>query len=71
MNSIIAATVAQEYCMPSYTQDGGVAVAFFEGMQQDIKFCIPVANEHEAVALAIRFQDMFCRIIARYEELNK
>ena len=71
INPIIAATVAQEYCMPSYTQDGGIAVAFFKGMQNQIEFCIPVSTEQEAIALAIRFQEIFCKAIARYQELDK
>lgn len=70
MNPIIATTVAQEYCMPSFTQDGGIAVAFFKGMQKDIEFCIPVSTESEAAALAIRFQELFVKAIQRYEELN-
>lgn len=71
INPVIAVTVAQEYCMPSYTQDGGVAVAFFKGMQSDIEFCIPVSTDAEAIQLATRFQNMFVKIIARYEELSK
>ena len=68
MNFPMAVTVAQEYCMPAYTQDGGTAVAFFN--RHEMIFCIPCANEAETVALAARFQDLIVRAMDRYEMLG-
>lgn len=71
MNSVTAVTVAQEFVMPSMTQDNGTAVAFFKAHQQDLMFCIPTENEATALGLAIQFQELIVRAIARYEELTK
>lgn len=67
MNPVLAVTVAQEFVMPSFTQDGGVAVAFFEGKK--MLFCIPVGNQDEAIRLGVVFQTLFCQAIGRYLEI--
>lgn len=56
--------------MPSYGEDHTTAVAFFTGMQQDVEFWIPTRTEDEARDLAAKFQQMFCRMLQRYEQLE-
>lgn len=68
MNTMVAATVAQEFCMPSHTQDGGLAVAFFN-QDHKVEFCIPVETEEEAIGLAVRFQELLVNGLKRYEYL--
>lgn len=68
MNTVIACTAAQELVMPAIAEDNSSAVAFFRNHKME--FCIPVADEAEAVQLAIRFQTMIVETIKRYLDLE-
>lgn len=65
MNPVLAVQTAQEFIAPAFTNDGGIAVAFFQ--QNKLQFCIPVKSEQEAINLAIKLQEMICQAIQRYE----
>ena len=59
-----AVTIAQETIKPAIDPKGKPVVAFFEG--SGLQFVIPTDTEADAVQLALRFQDLYVKMMDRY-----